>query len=230
MHAVKINLFLGILTVSLSLIGCGTSGQVRNTELLYSEEVKLAKLDSTFLDFLRRSEAGESPDSLKHLLTDESLRWLENMEYAASNEERAQLEMRPFNEIMTIVVYRMFAREGRLGGIYKDKMLYLAMGHDGLLRKAMRLNLGPFEVKNDRGFRGLQSSFRVPILFFVWQDNLWKLDLIATMPVITRGIETIGVKKDWTPSKTVLYLLEKVYRNTLKQNPDETLLDPVRTP
>jgi len=230
MHISKTSLFLGILAISLFLVGCGATVAPRGTELVYSDDVRLAKLDSTFLDLLRRSEVGESPDSLKHLLTDESLHWIDNMEYAAENEARTQLELRPFNEVMTIVSYRMFAREGRLGGIYKDKMLYLCTGHEGLLQKALRLNLGPFEIKNDRGFRGLQTSSRVPILFFVWQDNLWKLDLVATMPVITRGIETIALKKDWSSSKTAVYLLDKVYHNTLKQNPDESLLDPVRTP
>jgi hypothetical protein len=106
-------------------------------------------------------------------------------------------------------------------------MLFLATGRKGLVNRALRLKLGPLEVKGDKGMRGLAASPKVPIIFFVWEDRRWKLDLITTMPVITRGFETIGVKKDWSNSRTVIYLLEKAFRYSLKTIPDDVLLDPV---
>jgi len=105
-------------------------------------------------------------------------------------------------------------------------MLSLVTGPNGVIQRAVNLKLGPFEVKNDRGSVGLATSSKVPIILFTWDDSSWKLDLVATMPLITKGLETIGVKKDWSNTKLVLYLLEKEYHYNYN-NIDESLLEPV---
>jgi len=206
------------------LVSCAVTQPKESPAVPDSE--RMARLEAVFQELLDRPEKGLDPDSIKVLLTDESLRWLESMEAAAISEPRDQLEARPFNELLTIVSFRMLERDGQLTGVHKDRMLYLAASRKGFLHKAMNLKLGPFEIKNDRGYRGLATSPRVPILFFIWQDGVWKLDLVSTMPVITRGVETIGVKKKWTQSHAVLYILEKSFRSQLKVAPDESLLEP----
>lgn len=224
MHGNKARTFL-LLVVLLLLAAC--AGTTAFAGAAPDPAEKHAKLEATFLEILRRIDHGEAPDSLKPLMTEQSVLWLEEMEVVAANETKAQLSERPFYEIIVVASYRMMEREGALAGIYKDKMLYLATGKKGLLNKALRLKLGSFEVKGDRGLRGLASSPKVPILFFVWEDRRWKLDLVATMPVITRGFETIGIKKEWSKTRTVIYLLEKAFRYSLRTPPDESLLDPV---
>jgi hypothetical protein len=215
---------------ALAVLLCSCATAPANREVDSAPETtpdsRLALLEATYEDLFSRIEAGQLSDSLKPFLTDSSLLWVDEMEVAAISESRNAVEARPFNELMTIILYRMLERDNRMVGFYKDRMLSLAIGKNGVLRKIRALKLGPMEVRNLRGTRGLSSSPRVPIIYFTWIDGRWKLDLKATLPVITRGIETIGVKKEWSQSKTILYLLEKQYRNQLKVAPDESLLDP----
>jgi hypothetical protein len=105
-------------------------------------------------------------------------------------------------------------------------MLRFALGEKGILRRAKDLNLGPFEIKNDRGSRGLRESPKVPIMIFKWDEMRWKFDLPESMKLLTRGLATIAVKKDWSDSKTAIYLLQKYYHNIFF-NINESLLNPV---
>lgn len=187
---------------------------------------KLALLDSTYTKMLEMTAAMAPADSILPLLTDGSRDWLDTIERAAQTESREQVERRPFHEIMTIVTYRLLLRENQFAGIPEHRMLRLATGQHGILQKVSSLKLGPFEVKNDRGSRGLAGSPKVPVLVFAWDDRAWRLDLVETLPLVTRGLETIGVKKDWTPAGTVLYILDKAYHNVYR-NVDESLLEPV---
>jgi hypothetical protein len=133
---------------------------------------------------------------------------------------------RPFHEILVIVTYRLLLRENVLAEYPDYKMLRFALGEKGILRRAKDLKLGPFEVKNDRGSRGLAESPKVPIVIFKWDEMRWKFDLPESMQLLTRGLETISVKKDWSNAKTAIYLLEKYYHNTFF-NINESLLNPV---
>lgn len=223
MHRNKIGFAIGALL--LALLGCaGTERQeMEHSDL---EPYKLAKLDSAYGRMLRLSAETAPADSLLPLLTLGSRDWLDTLEQAALNEPREGVEKRPFHEIMTIVTYRLLLREHQFAGITEHRMLRLATGRHGILQKVTSLKMGPFEVKNDRGSRGLANSPKVPVLVFAWDDRNWQLDLVETLPLVTRGMETIGVKKEWTSAETVLYILEKVYHNTYDRV-DESLLDPV---
>lgn len=225
MHGIKHSLRLFFVVAALSLGACaGTEREsIRYSEL---DSYKLAALDSTYLHILAKTAESAPPDTLLPLLTDGSRDWLDTIEQAALNEPRAKVEKRPFHEIMTILTYRLLLREHQFAGIPEHRMLRLATGKEGILHQVAGLKLGPFEVKNDRGFRGLAQSPRVPVLVFAWDDRDWKLDLVETLPLVTRGMETIGVKKDWSPARTVLFLLERHYYNVYR-NVDESLLDPV---
>ena len=82
------------------------------------------------------------------------------------------------------------------------------------------------KVKNDRGSIGLAQSPEVPVMIFEWDDLAWKLDLPETLPLITKGIESIAVKKNWTAKKLALYWIEKEYHMTYSRL-DESLLEPI---
>jgi len=227
MHSSKSSFLLVAACAALliSLLAC--TGAVRNKESPADMDArKLALLDSTYQRLLALTAASANADTILFLLTDGSRDWLDTMERAALQAPREDVEKRPFHEIMTIVTYRLLLREHQFAGIADHRMLRLATGRHGILQVVAGLKLGDFEIRNDRGSRGLASSPKVPVLVFAWDDQHWKLDLVETLPLVTRGLETIGVKKDWTPAATVLYLLDKNYHNVYR-NVDESLLDPV---
>jgi hypothetical protein len=101
----------------------------------------------------------------------------------------------------------------------------IATGSAGILQWVPRRPWGPFDINHDRGTRGLAQSPKVPILIFDWDDAQWKFNLYQTIPLVVRGLETIGIKKEWTPSYTAIYLIEKAYHHRVWKI-DESLLNP----
>jgi len=183
-------------------------------------------LEAAYERLLNISAKTSSPDSVLLLLTDDSRFWLENIERAALYEDASLVEQRPFHEVLVIVAYRLMLRENVLSEYPDYRMLRFALGEKGILRRAKDLKLGPFEIKNDRGSRGLQESPKVPIMIFRWDEMRWKFDLPESMQLLTKGLATIGVKKEWSNSKTAIYLLDRYYRSTFF-NIDESLLNPI---
>jgi len=205
------------------LMSCASSVPQTETD----SEFKKQELEKAYNALLNIPAKTAAPDSVLLLLTDDSRIWLENIERAALYEDSASVEQRPFHEIMVIVTYRLLLRENVLAEYPDYKMLRFSLGEMGILRRAKDLKLGPFEVKNDRGSRGLAQSPKVPIVIFRWIDMQWKFDLPESMLLITRGLATIGVKKDWSNAKTAIYLLDKYYHNTFLYIND-SLLHPVQ--
>jgi hypothetical protein len=187
---------------------------------------KMQDLENAYQYLLNISAKISAPDSVLLLLTDNSRYWLEGIEQAALYEDSSLVEQRPFHEILVIVTYRLLLRENVLAEYPDRKMLRFALGEKGILRRAKDLNLGPFEIKNDRGSRGLNNSPKVPIIIFWWDEMRWKFDLPESIQLLTKGLATIGVKKEWSNAKTAIYLLDKYYRNTFFYI-DESLLNPV---
>jgi hypothetical protein len=187
---------------------------------------KIQALESAYQRLLNISAKTSVPDSVLLLLTDNSRYWLENIEQAALYEDSSLVEQRPFHEILVIVTYRLLLRENVLAEYPDYRMLRFALGEKGILRRAKDLKLGPFEIKNDRGSRGLKESPKVPIMIFRWDEMRWKFDLSESMQLLTKGLATIGVKKEWSNAKTAIYLLDKYYRNTFFYI-NESLLNPV---
>jgi len=187
---------------------------------------RMQTLEAAYQRLLNISARTSAPDSVLLLLTDNSRYWLEEIERAALYEDASLVEQRPFHEILIIVTYRLLLRENVLAEYPDYKMLRFALGEKGILRRAKDLKLGPFDIKNDRGSRGLKESPKVPIMIFRWDEMRWKFDLPESMQLLTKGLATIGVKKEWSNAKTAIYLLDKYYRNTFFYI-DESLLNPV---
>ncbi|MDR2582462.1 MAG: hypothetical protein LBC75_03175 [Fibromonadaceae bacterium] len=220
----KILIILIILGIGVQTFSCHSSPPVEISE----NEMELRKqaLEPAYQNLLNIPAKTAVPDSVLLMLTDNSRYWLESIEQAALYEDSAFVVQRPFHEIMVIITYRLLLRENVLAEYPDYKMLRFALGEKGILRRAKDLKLGPFEVKNDRGSRGLAESPKVPIVIFKWDEMRWKFDLPESMLLLTRGLETIGVKKDWSNAKTAIYLLEKYYHNIFF-NINESLLSPV---
>jgi hypothetical protein len=220
---------LKILTI-LIILGIGVQTSCHNsppTEISENEiQLRKQALEPAWQSLMNIPVKTAVPDSVMLMLTDNSRYWLESIEQAALYEDSALVVQRPFHEIMVIVTYRLLLRENVLSEYPDYKMLRFALGEKGILRRAKDLKLGSFEVKNDRGSRGLAESPKVPIVIFKWDEMRWKFDLPESMQLLTRGLETIGVKKDWSNAKTAIYLLEKYYHNVFF-NINESLLSPV---
>jgi len=215
-------IILMILVQTLSCVSNPPQAEITESEIQYRKQL----LEAAYKNLLSIPARTAVPDSVLLILTDNSRYWLENIERAALYEDSAFLVQRPFHEILVIITYRLLLRENVLAEYPDYKMLRFAIGEKGILRRAKDLNLGPFEVKNDRGSLGLAKSPKVPILIFKWDEMRWKFDLPESTQLLTRGFATIGVKKDWSNAKTAIYLLEKYYHNTFF-NINESLLNPV---
>ncbi len=210
-----------ILAVSF-LMSCSPNKPEAQSDVEYKKQA----LEAAYQNLIKIPAKTAAPDSVLLLLTDDSRYWLESIEQAALYEDSSLVEQRPFHEILVIITYRLLLREHVLSEYPDYRMLRFALGEQGILRRAKDLKLGPFEIKNDRGSRGLRESPKVPIMIFKWDEMRWKFDLPESMKLLTRGLATIGVKKDWSNSKTAIYLLQRYYHNVFF-NINESLLNPV---
>lgn len=235
MHNIK-NTILKSLLIALSIFlwSCAASsgGTQDNDSAIKKEESyqmlqeeKVLLLEKTFNEMLQAIGRGVAPDSLIPYITEESKFWLDDLEQVALTESKEMLSERPFHEILAVLNYRLIQRE-HLFTTENYRMLYLITGKKGLLELVTSLPLGPFEVKNDRGSLGLAKSPKVPVILFVWDDVSWRMDLKNSIPLITKGLESIGVKKNWTNAALAIYLLEKEFRYDYRDI-DESLLDPI---
>lgn len=214
------------------LAGCaGASGSlnesaaVKDAKAQNREIDKQAALEAMFQKFLGAIRVDTPADTLLEMLTDPSEGWLEDMERHALSYTEAELDTCQFYEIYSILLYRLYERE-HLWEVSDDRMLWLYLSKAGMFQRFTKLNLGPMKVKNDRGSIGLASSPEVPIMLFEWDDNDWKLDLVETVPLITKGVEATAVKKSWTDKKLALYWLEREYHLQYSRL-DESLFNPV---
>ena len=186
---------------------------------------KQAMLESMFQNFLSAVRNGSDAETLYGFLTDTSEYWLDTLENHAKVYNSEALDTCQFYEAYTIILYRLYERE-HLWETDEDRMLFMMLSKSGMLDRFTNLPLGPMKVKNDRGSIGLAKSPEVPIMIFEWDDQNWKLNLPETVPLITKGIESIAVKKNWNGKKLALYWIEKEY-HMMYSRLDESLLEPI---
>ncbi len=198
---------------------------VRDAKVKAQEADKLAMLESMFTQFKEAVKNRAPSDVLLDFLTDPSEAWLDELESHAKTYDATAMDTCQFYEAYAIVLYRLYERE-HLWTVPDYRMLYLLLYDSGFLDLVDRVNMGPFEVKNDRGSVGLAKSPKVPIMLFNWDDTKWKLDLIETLPLITKGIEATAAKKNWTGAKLALYWLDKKYHLQYSRL-DESLFEPI---
>lgn len=218
-----ISIFLNACAASNSSVSGNAAAKSSGYEMQQQEKQLL--LEKTFSDLIAAVRMGSSPDSILPFITDSSEYWFDDLEVAAQTETEDLLEQRPFCEVYMILLYRLYERE-HLWTVQEDRMISLAFAKKGMLLKLTELELGPMEVKNDRGSIGLAQSPKVPVLLFTWDDLKWELDVVASFPLATKGLESIGVKKNWSNTKLALYLLEKEYRYDYTAI-DESLFEPI---
>ena len=237
MHVLKNKIVLALLvSVFAIMAGCagssnGSTGEATETAAVRDAKVKAQEADKQIMlenmySLFKESVQNRAPsDILLGFLTDSSEYWLDELESHAKTYDAEAMDTCQFYEAYAIVLYRLFERE-HLWEVSDYRMLYLLLYNSGFLDLVDRVNMGPFEVKNDRGSVGLSSSPKVPIMLFDWDDTKWKLDLIETLPLITKGIEATAAKKNWKGSKLALYWLDKKYHLQYSRL-DESLFEPI---
>ena len=237
MHVLKNKIVLALLvSVFAIMAGCAGSSQgsageptetaaVRDAKVKAQESQKLAMLEEMY-ELFKSSVKNRAPhDILLDFLTDPSEDWLNELESHAKSYDATAMDTCQFYEAYAIVLYRLYERE-HLWTVPDYRMLYLLLYDSGFLEVVDHVKMGPFEVKNDRGSVGLASSPKVPIMLFNWDDTKWKLDLIETLPLITKGVEATAAKKNWTGAKLALYWLDKKYHLQYSRL-DESLFEPI---
>ena len=201
------------------------AAQEKDAQYQQGLDDKQSMLESMFRGLLGAVRDGAPAETLYAYLTDSSEYWLDTLENHARTYDSEALDTCQFYEAYSIILYRLYERE-HLWESEDDRMLFMILSKSGMLERFTNLNLGPMKVKNDRGSVGLAKSPEVPVMIFEWDDQNWKLDLPETLPLITKGIESIAVKKNWTAKKLALYWIEKEYHMTYSRL-DESLLEPL---
>ena len=237
MHVLKNKIVLALLvSVFAFMAGCaGSSGgssqgstetaAVRDAKVKAQEADKLTMLEEMY-GLFKESVRNHAPsDILLGFMTDSSEYWLDELENHAKTYDAAAMDTCQFYEAYAIVLYRLYDRE-HLWEVSDYRMLYLLLYGSEFLNLVDHVKMGPFEVKNDRGSVGLASSPKVPIMLFAWDDTKWKLDLVKTLPLITKGTEATASKKNWTGAKLALYWLDKKYHMQYSRL-DESLFEPI---
>ena len=237
MHVLKNKIVLALLVSVLTfMMGCagssnGSANEIeetaatRNAKVQAREADKLAMLGEMYDSFKASVKDHAPSDVLLDFLTDSSEYWMNELESHAKSYDSTALDTCQFYEAYAILLYRLYERE-HLWQVSDYRMLYLLLYGSGFLDLVDRVNMGPFEVKNDRGSVGLASSPKVPIMLFDWDDTKWKLNLIETLPLITKGVEATAAKKKWTDVKLALYWLDKKYHMQYSRL-DESLFEPI---
>ena len=201
------------------------SAQEKNAQYEGQLQDKQTLLEDMFRRFISSVREGADAQTLYAFLTDTSEYWLDTLENHARVYKPEDLDTCQFYEAYSIILYRLYERE-HLWETDEDRMLFMMLSKSGMFDRLTNLPLGPMKYRNDRGSVGLAKSPEVPIMIFEWDDQSWKLNLPETIPLITKGIESIAVKKNWTAKKLALYWIEKEYRMTYSRL-DESLLEPI---
>ncbi len=232
--AKRIRCFLAASFLFLLVACAGSTAKVSSDAVTYrqTEEQKLSMLEATFATIQGKVAEDVPPESLLAYITDTSYYYADTLQRYALEMPAERVEQLPLGEMLAVLAYRVFDRERAWNPNMNEdfRMLSLLTGKKGVIQRTVGLKLGPFEVKKDRGSVGLASSPKVPVIIFEWDDSSWKLDLKATLPLVTKGLESIGVKKKWTTKELALYLLEKEFHYVYTDIAfDDTLLEPYST-
>ena len=177
--------------------GSGESAEVKNEKVVLQESDKQAMLETMFKEFLVAIRQDTPAEDLYAMMTDSSEYWLDTLENHARVYTPEDLDTCQFYEVYSILLYRLYERE-HLWQVAEDRMLWLYMS----------------------------KSPEVPIMIFEWDDKSWKLDLVETVPLITKGIEATAVKKSWSNKKLALYWLDREYHMTYSRL-DDSLCEPI---
>lgn len=218
-HKVGILSALALLSITLLLGSCAAVKE--GAAVLPGEQDQLASLHRLWEEL---GEATNSADTRRFtaLLTQESADWLDTLVEGIERMPEEAIRARPFHEAFLVLGSRFLFRNQELESYHYDNVIAATLKERPLHGLFSRGEFGNFWFENEEAWRGLARAGSVPLFFFRKENGRWRLDLIRTLPVVMRGLEAVGVKKNLAPADAVIYILDL----HLRYSADASLLQP----
>ena len=147
-------------------------------------------------EHLKKAAISKDTSSFKNSLTQETQDWIESLEGKIYNMDSNAVKEAPFYETMSILFLRHYIRNQSWDSVDENTILafLLAKGPLQTLFHKMQWS-NPILGEDEDAFIGLATAPQIGVLFFKEEYGIWKLDLLRSFPLITRGIEAAMLKQ-----------------------------------
>ncbi|MBF0431878.1 MAG: hypothetical protein HQK83_11400 [Fibrobacteria bacterium] len=193
------------------------SGCVGSIAITPEQESADKKILQTFFSDIRQAIRSNNAEVLYHSLSRGSTDWIDDIRYAVDSEPYNFLEGRAFYEILCILALRF--EESKNPGQAMDpvSIIQRTIIQIGAIRKNfIKYPLGEFRISRFSAEIGLKKAPNVPVFFFEKENEVWKFDIVRSLPIILLGAESIARQKRNTPIKQAVFLLEKMAGRKIK--------------
>lgn len=197
-------------------------------DLIKDSVLQAQKVDSLHQYWITNLAQFDSTQIGKNL-SSQSNKWFEDVERSVKVDRKEDLQNKPFHHILSVLAIRMYLRADSL----KDETapaLKVFLFNKGPIPKALqRIQWGPTRVEGYEASKGLKTSPNVGVLFYTFEEGVWKINMAKSLPLIMRGLETVGVKKGIKPLENSLFLLKMALatQSDSRLVADESLFDPL---
>jgi hypothetical protein len=146
--------------------------------------------------YLKRAATSKDTSSFKNSLSQESQDWLQSLEDKIYNMDSNQVKDAPFYEIMVVLSLRHFIRNQSWDSVDENTILAFLLSKGPLNTLFHNMQWAkPILGDDDDGFIGFATAPQIGVLFFKEEYGQWKLDLLRSLPLVTRGIESAMIKQ-----------------------------------
>jgi|GEM_PF-3655615 len=203
----RLSIFLLLNLLTLSFFACAHHPQVKtdsnspsletptspeSSQILSQEPNSRANLstpDQTF-ELVRQAFRIQNVDSLMAVLNHTTLNWLEEITQAVASADSVNLANRPFFEIITILSLRNHWRKSGTDRRTIKEALQELVKNPFIQQSFNDYPLGPVKINGLNATYGLEKAPSVPVFFLVQESTFWKINLIPTLPLILKGVES----------------------------------------
>ena len=147
----------------------------------------------TFIFKLRNNIRKGNTDSLLPMLAPDARSWLREMIWLSRDANREDLADRPFYEVLFTLALRVKQRQNPGLHIDEAEALKLMFTHGGPAYKAViRNEFGPPTIRGYQAKMGVSQAPHVPIFYFTREGEQWKFDLVKSLPLVVRELESVA--------------------------------------
>ena len=162
-------------------------------------------------------------------ITNKSNLWFEEVERSVRFDRKAVLEKKPFHHILSVMAIRMYLRADSIQDEFAPALKVFLLKNGAIPKTLQKIQWGPTRVEGYEASKGIKTSPNVGILFYTFEEGVWKVNFAKSLPLIMRGLETVGVKKGIPPLESALFLMNMVVgtQSDSRLVADESLFDPI---
>jgi hypothetical protein len=198
------------------MFGCASSPQLSANRFTSLPNIEGA--EQTWNHLAKAADQGNT-NLLRDHLSYESQLWIEAMASAAQFEDSLSLQKRPFYEILSITGLRYLYSSGQISSLSPEGFTEVLFHKKNFLNKGLRSRkLAPFELRDQFAVRGTLAAPQVPVVYMVYEEGAWMLDLTRTLPIISRGVGSVGAGKDWTEAQKIRFILESAFKTQVSES------------